>query len=57
MSSVKESATVSAGLTAPHWIPLLNDWIGLLIGVATLIYILSKTYWLFRCKGAGNDRD
>lgn len=46
MNNVKESMTISAGLTAPDWMPILNEWIGCLIGVSTLIYMCIKIYLL-----------
>ncbi len=51
MDNVKEGVTISAGLTAPAWIPVFNEWVGCLIGIATLIYICAKTYVLLRRSG------
>lgn len=51
MDNVKEGVTISAGLTAPAWMPIFNEWIGCLIGIATLIYICAKTYVLLRRSG------
>ncbi|MBR4127765.1 MAG: hypothetical protein IKR09_09360 [Alphaproteobacteria bacterium] len=42
MNNVKEGVTISAGLTAPAWLPILNEWVGCLIGIATLIYMCIK---------------
>lgn len=46
MNNIKEGAAVSAGLTAPAWMPIFNEWVGCLIGVATLFYICAKAYVL-----------
>lgn len=46
MSNVKEGMTISAGLTAPAWLPILNEWVGCLIGITTLIYMCLKIYLL-----------
>ncbi|MBR1944853.1 MAG: hypothetical protein IJ846_00975 [Alphaproteobacteria bacterium] len=46
MNNVKEGVTISAGLTAPAWLPILNEWIGCLIGIATLFYMCVKIYLL-----------
>lgn len=51
MDNVKEGVTISAGLTAPAWIPVFNEWVGCLIGIATLIYICVRTYVLLRRSG------
>ena len=52
MDGFKESAAVSAGLTAPAWLPALNEWVGCLIGIATLLYICVKIYVLLYRSGA-----
>ena len=43
MDGFKESVVVSAGLTAPAWLPALNEWVGCLIGLASerLLYMLT----------------
>lgn len=46
MNNVKEGVTISAGLTAPAWLPVLNEWVGFLIGISTLIYMCVKIYLL-----------
>lgn len=46
MGNFKEGATISAGLTAPAWMPIFNEWVGCLIGIATLVYICTKIYVL-----------
>lgn len=51
MDGLKESAAVSAGLTAPAWLPALNEWGGCLIGLATLAYAVGRVYFLFKNKG------
>lgn len=42
MNTVKEGATISVGLTAPAWLPILNEWVGFLIGITTLVYMCLK---------------
>lgn len=51
MDGFKESAAVSAGLTAPAWLPALNEWVACLIGLATLAYAVGRVYFLFKNKG------
>lgn len=51
METVKETTVVSFGLTAPAWLPAFNEWVGCMIGVATLVYALGRVYWLFKNKG------
>lgn len=46
MDNVKEGVVLSAGLTAPAWMPILNEWVGCLVGIATLLYICAKIYVL-----------
>ncbi len=52
MGNVKEGVTISAGLTAPAWMPIFNEWVGCLIGIATLLYICVKIYVLLYRSGA-----
>lgn len=52
MGNFKEGVTISAGLTAPAWMPILNEWVGCLIGIATLLYICAKIYVLLCRSGA-----
>ncbi len=51
MEKLKEPIGLSAGLTAPAWVPALNEWVGCLIGLATLAYAVGRVYFLFRNKG------
>lgn len=51
MGNIKEGVTISAGLTAPAWLPALNEWVGCLIGLATLAYAVGRVYFLFKNKG------
>ena len=43
MGNIKEGVTISAGVTAPAWLPALNEWVGCLIGLASerLLYMLT----------------
>ena len=54
MNNIKEGMTISAGLTAPTWLPILNEWVGCLIGIATLFYMCAKIYLLL--SGSGKEK-
>lgn len=53
MNNVREGVEISAGLTAPAWLPILNEWVGCLIGIATLCYMCLKIYVLLFRAGDG----
>lgn len=36
------------GISAPLWLPALNEWIALALGVTSLVYVLIKLYRITR---------
>lgn len=37
-------AIATGGISAPLWLPALNEWVALLLGVASLVYVFIKIY-------------
>lgn len=34
------------GVSAPLWLPALNDWVALVLGVVSIIYVVTKLFKL-----------
>jgi len=37
-------AIATGGISAPLWLPALNDWVALVLGLASIVYVLIKIY-------------
>jgi len=35
---------VTGGVSAPLWLPALNQWVALAVGVLSIIYLIVKLY-------------
>lgn len=44
MMDHNDLAIATGGISAPLWLPALNEWVALLLGVASLIYVGIKIY-------------
>jgi len=34
----------TGGISAPFWLPALNQWVGLVVGIMTIAYLCIKIY-------------
>lgn len=41
-------AIAVGGISAPMWLPALNQWVALVVGVLSIIYLLVKLYYTTR---------
>jgi len=37
-------AIAGGGISAPLWLPALNEWIALVLGVLSILYVLRKLF-------------
>jgi hypothetical protein len=40
-------AIATGGVSAPLWLPALNEWVALTVGVLSIIYLAFKIYEFF----------
>lgn len=43
-------AIAAGGLSAPLWLPALNQWVALVVGVMSITYLAFKIYQMWKDK-------
>ena len=55
MEKLKQASDIpvvgGVSLTAPAWLPVLNEWIGFYVAVMGAIYITARVYFLIKNDG------
>lgn len=55
MGKLKQASDIpvvgGVSLTAPAWLPVLNEWIGFYVAVMGAIYITARVYFLIKNNG------
>lgn len=46
-------AIATAGISAPIWVSAVNEWIGLVLGLMSIVYVGWKLWNLYKGKGNG----
>ncbi|WP_287011008.1 hypothetical protein [Alteromonas sp.] len=46
-------AIVAGGLSAPMWLPTLNEWVALCVGLMSIAYLGAKLYKLWKDRKDG----
>ena len=41
-------AIATGGVSAPLWLPALNEWVALTVGVLSICYLIAKLWRIFR---------
>jgi len=41
-------AIATGGISAPLWLPALNEWMALVLGVVSIIYVCAKLWKLYK---------
>lgn len=43
-------AIAAGGISAPLWLPAMNEWVALVVGILSIIFILWKMFNLYKDK-------
>lgn len=42
MMDSNDIAIATGGISAPLWLPAVNEWVALILGVTSLVYVILK---------------
>ena len=42
MMDTNDIAIATGGISAPLWLPAINEWIALMLGVISIVYVVLK---------------
>ncbi len=43
-------AIATGGISAPLWLPAMNEWVALVVGLLSIVYIIWKLFNLYKDK-------
>lgn len=41
-------AIATGGISAPLWLPAINDWVALILGLLSIVYVAARLYKLYK---------
>ena len=48
MKDATDFAVATGGISAPVWLPAMNEWVALVMGILSIIYLIVRVFQIWK---------